>query len=219
MLAAERGHEVELVERADRIGGQLHAWAAASVFQHRNRQLDRFYGASSTGRVSPSGSAPTPPRSTWTSGTWCCSRPAPSPETTELDAVELLTDRHRPRRGEVTVFGDTETAMFAALWLAEQGKQVSLVSPAELPAHRHQRHGARHLAGLLTELGGTVTTGGIRPTIGTVVSATPRIASTVLADLVDDEPSPQIGTRLRGGRMYEATQSGFWAAAQIGEPR
>jgi 2,4-dienoyl-CoA reductase (NADPH2) len=47
------------------------------------------------------------------------------------------------------------------------------------------------------------------------VWATPRVASSVLSDLVDDSRILQIGTRIRGGRMYEATQSGFWTAAHI----
>jgi 2,4-dienoyl-CoA reductase (NADPH2) len=51
------------------------------------------------------------------------------------------------------------------------------------------------------------------------VSATPRNASTVLADKVDDDRVRSIGTRFRGGRMYEATQSGYWAAARIGDVR
>ena len=43
----------------------------------------------------------------------------------------MLSARTAPEAGEVTVFGDSETAMFAALWLAEQGKQVTLLSPAD----------------------------------------------------------------------------------------
>ena len=66
---------------------------------------------------------------------------------------------------------------------------------------------------------GEVTTGGTRPSVGTVVSAGPRTASTVLADQVDDDRVRSIGTRFRGGRMYEATQSGYWAAARIGDAR
>ena len=140
-------------------------------------------------------------------------------EDTELDAVELLTAGTLPDAAEVTVFGDTETALFAALWLAEQGKLVTLVSPAEMPAIDTNDMQRDHLVGLLTELGGAVTTGGTRPTTGTVVSATPRTASTVLADKVDDDRVRSIGTRFRGGRMYEATQSGYWAAARIGDIR
>jgi 2,4-dienoyl-CoA reductase (NADPH2) len=48
-----------------------------------------------------------------------------------------------------------------------------------------------------------------------VVRAGARVPSTVLADLVDGQRVQVIGTRLRGGRMYEATQSGFWSAAEI----
>jgi 2,4-dienoyl-CoA reductase (NADPH2) len=47
------------------------------------------------------------------------------------------------------------------------------------------------------------------------VRATRRVASRIRADAVDGDRVRVIGTRLRGGRMYEATQSGFWAAAEI----
>jgi 2,4-dienoyl-CoA reductase (NADPH2) len=72
-----------------------------------------------------------------------------------------------------------------------------------------------HLAELLAQRGVTIRTGASDPGSGTVVWATPRIASSVLSDLVDDSRILQIGTRMRGGRMYEATQSGFWTAAHI----
>ena len=68
---------------------------------------------------------------------------------------------------------------------------------------------------LLTERGVTIRTGASDPGSGTVVWATPRVASSVLSDAVDDSRVREIGTRFRGGRMYEATQSGFWTAAQI----
>jgi len=46
-------------------------------------------------------------------------------------AVDSIADTERavPEADEVTVFGDSETAMFAALWLADQGKRVTLLSP------------------------------------------------------------------------------------------
>jgi 2,4-dienoyl-CoA reductase (NADPH2) len=43
ILAAERGHSVLLVERHDRIGGQLHAWAAASPFRMEVKNMIRYY--------------------------------------------------------------------------------------------------------------------------------------------------------------------------------
>ena len=48
-----------------------------------------------------------------------------------IDAVTMLADRALPDADDLAVFGDSETAMFAALWLAEQGKRVTLLSPAQ----------------------------------------------------------------------------------------
>ena len=45
LAAAARGHQVELVDRADRIGGQLRAWAAAGVFHHEVTNMMGFYKA------------------------------------------------------------------------------------------------------------------------------------------------------------------------------
>ncbi len=105
--------------------------------------------------------------------------------------------------------------MFAALWLAEQGKRTTLVSPSADVGVDSNDMERGHLAGLLTERGVTVRTGASDPGSGTVVWATPRVASSVLSDAVDDSRVREIGTRFRGGRMYEATQSGFWTAAHI----
>ena len=133
------------------------------------------------------------------------------------DVADLLANGDLPVADEITVFGETETAMFAALWLAEQGKKVSLVSPADgvgVDTNDMQRD---HLAGLLQSLDVSIRTTAAPPDDGHVVMATARHASTVLEASVDDIRVHGIGTRSRGGRMYEATQSGFWAAAKIGE--
>jgi 2,4-dienoyl-CoA reductase (NADPH2) len=220
ILAADRGHRVELVDRADRIGGQLHAWAAASVFRAEVANMVRFYDtelerAGVTVRLGTDAAGID--LTGWDAVLLATGTVAE--EDAGLDAVEMLASGTVPDAAEVTVFGETETALFAALWLAEHGKQVTLVSPAEQPAVDTNDMQRDHLVGLFTGLGGKVTTGGTRPTTGTLVSATPRTASTVLADQVDDDRVCSIGTRFRGGRMYEATQSGYWAAARIGDAR
>jgi 2,4-dienoyl-CoA reductase (NADPH2) len=115
----------------------------------------------------------------------------------------------------VTVFGETETALFAALWLAEQGKRTTLVSPAEGVGVDSNDMESGHLAGQLDALGVTVLTNTPDPGGPGVVRATARTASDVIELAVDGERVRAVGSRLRGGRMYEATQSGFWAAAQI----
>jgi 2,4-dienoyl-CoA reductase (NADPH2) len=43
ILAAQRGHSVTLLERARRLGGQLHAWAAASPLRMEVNNMIQFY--------------------------------------------------------------------------------------------------------------------------------------------------------------------------------
>jgi 2,4-dienoyl-CoA reductase (NADPH2) len=133
------------------------------------------------------------------------------------DVADLLANGELPVADEVTVFGETETAMFAALWLAEQGKKVSLVSPADTVGVDSNDMQRDQLTGLLKGLDVSIRTAGVAPDDGCVLMATARSPSAVLQACVDDIRVHGIGTRARGGRMYEATQSGFWAAATIGE--
>ena len=215
LLAAERGHDVELVERADRIGGQLNAWAAAGVFHAEIAALLEFYRgelARSSVTVRLQTDADSLDLQAWDAVLLATGT---VPDHQGIDAVAMLTDQRAPDADEVTVFGDTETAMFAALWLAEQGKRTTLLSPSDDVGVDTNDMERGHLAGLLAELGVAIRTGAADPGSGTVVWATPRVASSVLSDVVDGNRIQEIGTRIRGGRMYEATQSGFWTAAQI----
>jgi 2,4-dienoyl-CoA reductase (NADPH2) len=218
ILLAERGHAVELIERAEHIGGQLHAWSAASVFQAEVANLISFYRhelerlgvdvrvgtEASTVDLSPYDHV------LLATGTRAADRPDGA-----IDAVAMLSDRAVPEVDDITVFGASETAMFAALWLAEQGKAVALLSPADDVGTDTNDMQRGHLAGLLAQLGVTTRTDVQSPPTGTVVWAGERVASDVLAEHVDGQHVQVVGTRLRGGRMYEATQSGFWSAAEI----
>jgi 2,4-dienoyl-CoA reductase (NADPH2) len=127
----------------------------------------------------------------------------------------MLSERTAPEGEDITVFGATETAMFAALWLAERGKHVTLLSPADDVGVDTNDMERGHLAELLAAQGVKTSTGATPPTTGTVVWAGERVKSDVLADQVDGDRVLEVGTRMRGGRMYEATQSGFWTAARI----
>ena len=75
-------------------------------------------------------------------------------EDAELDAVELLASGTVARRGGGHRFrGDRDRSVRRTL--ARRAGQAGQPGVARGAArHRHQRHGARHLVGLLTELGG-----------------------------------------------------------------
>ncbi|MFD6057390.1 MULTISPECIES: oxidoreductase [Rhodococcus] len=215
LLAAARGHDVELVDRADRIGGQLHAWAAPGAFRAEIENLMAFYEteldrSDVTLRLGTAGDSLD--LDAWDSVLLATGT---VPTHDGLDAVTMLTERRAPEADEVTVFGETETAMFAALWLAEQGKHTTLLSPEDVVGVDTNDMEREHLTGLSTEHGVTIRLGASAPDTGTVVWATPRVPSTVLSAAVDDDRVQTIGTRFRGGRLYEATQSGFWTAARI----
>ncbi|UZG55435.1 NAD(P)/FAD-dependent oxidoreductase [Rhodococcus opacus] len=215
LLAAARGHDVELVDRAHHIGGQLRAWSAPGAFRAEIENLVAFYEGEldrSDVTLRLGTDATTLAVDAWDSVLLATGT---IPTHDGLDAVTMLTERRAPAADDVTVFGETETAMFAALWLAEQGKHTTLLSPKDAVGVDTNDMEREHLTGLLTEHGVTIGLGATAPETGTVVWATPRVPSTVLSDAVDDDRVQTIGTRFRGGRLYEATQSGFWTAARI----
>jgi dimethylglycine catabolism A len=218
ILLAERGHAVELVERDNRIGGQLHAWSAASVFHAEVSNMVTFYerelerlGVNVRLGIDGAAIDLSPYHNVLVAtGTVPAERPDGA-----IDAVSMLSERVFPEADEITVFGASETALFAALWLSEQGRRVTLLSPADdvgVDTNDMQRG---HLTELLAAQDVEIRTGEKPPTGGALVWAGERVASDVLADRVDGDRVLEVGTRMRGGRMYEATQSGFWTAARI----
>jgi 2,4-dienoyl-CoA reductase (NADPH2) len=209
---------VELVEQADRIGGQLHAWSAASVFQTEVANMVTYYGYElerlgvdvRLGTDATALDLSAYDNVLLATGTLSADSPDGA-----IDAVAMLSARAVPDADEITVFGASETAMFAALWLAEQGKHVTLLSPADDVGVDTNDMERGHLAELLAAKDVKTSTGAKPPTTGAVVWAGERVASDVLAERVDGERVQAVGTRFRGGRMFEATQHGFWTAARI----
>lgn len=218
IVAAERGHDVTIIERQEAIGGQLRAWSAAGFLHTEMRNMINFYRVElqrlaidvRLGTEATQSDLDSYDVVLLATGTVSTGLPDGA-----IDAVEMLTTGTAPDGDLVTVHGDTEIAMFAALWLAEQGRRVRLSSPSGdvgIDTNDMQRD---RLAELLAAQGVETAVGQAAPNGGVVVWAQDRVASDVLTGMVDEEKVREIGTRTRGGRMYEATQSGFWAAARI----
>jgi 2,4-dienoyl-CoA reductase (NADPH2) len=219
ILAAQRGHNVTLLEQSDRIGGQLHAWSAPEFRQPEIQALIDYYQAELAAAVvelrlgvrAEADHLDGHDTVLLATGTHPRGLPAGA-----IDAVAMLADRQAPAPEAITVVGDSTVAMHAALWLAEQGKRTTILCPsAQLGADINNLL-AEHLTALLQEhevkiITGANTNGGGK----TLVWAGPRQASSHLAEHENGTTVLPVGTRLRGGVLYAATQSGYWTAARL----
>jgi hypothetical protein len=114
LLAAESGHAVELVEKAERIGGQLHAWGAASVFHDEIANLIAIYeGALARLGVNVRLGTDVASLDTTAFERVLLATGTMPADTDGIDAVEMLATCRAPDAEEITVFGETETALFA----------------------------------------------------------------------------------------------------------
>ena len=112
--------------------------------------------------------------------------------------------------------GDGTVAAHAALWLAENGRKVKLHCPSGAVAGDVNDLLAGHLAKELERGGVAVQLGGEQPhRSGALVWAGPREPDAQLADHEDGTRVLAVGTRLRGGLLYAATQSGYWTGARV----
>lgn len=128
----------------------------------------------------------------------------------------MLADRQPPAADTVTVVGAGTIAMHAALWLAEQGKHTTILCPGDQLGSDINTLLAEHLIALLQEREVKIITGADTKGGGTtLVWAGPRHASGHLAERENGTTVLSVGTRLRGGLLYAATQSGYWTAARL----
>lgn len=218
ILAAQRGHNVTLLEQSDRIGGQLNAWAAPEFRRAEIHALIDYYQAEldAAGVELRLGVRSEPDHLDGhdtvllATGTQPQRLPADA-----IDAVAMLADRQPPAADTVTVVGAGTIAMHAALWLAEQGKHTTILCPGDQLGSDINNLLAEHLIALLEEHEVKIITGADTNGGGTtLVWAGPRQASGHLAERENGTTVFSIGTRLRGGLLYAATQSGYWAAAR-----
>jgi dimethylglycine catabolism A len=226
-VAAERRHDVTLVEKDNRLGGLL--WGQGAP-QFKRRELDTliaFYEAELEHRgvdVRLGVEVTEDLASQYdvvllATGT----EPLSVPEGM-LEAVSLLCTRELPPGDPVTIVGSSHYGSHAAAFALEHGRKTRFVPEPGLEVQLEDinpllagqildylmRHGIEFLdePASLDE---------IDPAGGIVLWAPhDRKPSGVLSHLVDGDRVREVGTRADShGGLYAATQSGFYAAAGI----
>jgi 2,4-dienoyl-CoA reductase-like NADH-dependent reductase (Old Yellow Enzyme family) len=219
IVAATRGHDVSLIEQSDSLGGLLRGWAVPSVHRKEISHLIGYYRFELQ-KLGVSVLLNTPFDDEMTRAydkvLFATGTTSSSPSSAMLDACEMLISQKIPEADDLIVYGRTDVAIYAALWLAESGKTVSLHSPDEVAGVNVNDMLRDHLIGILSGLGVEIETEASEPDEAVnVIWAESRLKSITGEDSVDDENVLAIGTRFRGGSMYEATQSGYWTASTL----
>jgi 2,4-dienoyl-CoA reductase-like NADH-dependent reductase (Old Yellow Enzyme family) len=226
-VAAERRHQVTLVERDSRLGGLL--WGQGAP-QFKRRELDSligFYEAELAHRGVDVrlGEAATEELASefdvvlLATGT----EPVSIPEGM-LDAIAVLCRRELPPGDPVTIVGSGHYGSHAAAFALEQGRRTRFVPEPGLEVHLEDINPllAGHIYDYLVRLGiefaeEPASLEEIDPQGGLVLWAPHhRKPSIVLGHLVDGERVLEVGTRAKpDGGLYLSTQSGFRAGAGI----
>ncbi|MBA2513277.1 MAG: NAD-binding protein [Solirubrobacterales bacterium] len=219
-VAALRGHKVRLVERADALGGQLRASTAPAFKRREMQSLIDYYEAElaalgvdvalgTTATDVDRNAADVVLVATGTVGP-----PAPNDA---VDAIEALAARTLPGDGPIVVLGSGETALNAAAFCVEQERPTTIVTGGE-PL------GADMNPLLAGQVEAYVRERGVQIADSPGAAGTPGSATLWAPARLDPDPAQapgdglstfDVGTRARPGRLYEATQSGFWTAARL----
>lgn len=219
-VAARRGHEVSLIEYAHRLGGQLRA-ASAPEFKRREMEaLIDFYevelehlgvrvdlNTEATEELLADG---------YDLVLLATGMVAPNPPGSAIDAIDVLTTRELPDGDLITVVGSGEVALNTAAFCAEQGRKTRIWAQAAEIGTDMNPLLAGHTQEYLRNRGVEIHTETDEiPDEGITLWAPAYVPSSDFQDVVDGERIVGVGTRVRPGRLYEATQSAFWTASRI----
>ncbi|TFB55975.1 FAD-dependent oxidoreductase [Cryobacterium tagatosivorans] len=217
--AALRGHDVRLVEASARIGGQV---LTAAAVDYKRREMEAYvtfmekelehvgvrvqvnapfdFSTSAEGAdvvvVATGGYAPAAPEGT-------------------IDAMHALRSGELPP-GRVTILGSNEIALNAAAFAAQQGRETVVITNEGGVGYDMNPILAAHTVGILERLG--VRFVSTDPGDSGIRLSSPDWAAdsrAPFAEIPADAEVLVVGARAKGGRLYAATQSGFWTGIGI----
>lgn len=223
--AALRGHEVRLLEAKSRIGGQVLTSTAA---EYKRMEMEAYvtYFEKELEHVGVTVEVNTPftpehPAVEWADAVVIATGAVPAGGVRDgadgstadgINAVEAM-DSRVTFDGPVTVLGANEIALNAAAYAAQQGQPTVVVTGGAQLGYDMNPLLAAHTVGLLEKAG-------VR-----FAEIEDGIAGTRLfaPDWVPDESEWNlegkdvftVGAKLKGGRLYTATQSGFWTGTKL----
>jgi 2,4-dienoyl-CoA reductase (NADPH2) len=217
--AALRGHDVRLIEAGSRIGGQV---LVATAPEYKRREMEAYVtyferelqhvGVSVTleTRVTPADSLLADADSI----VWATGAAAPAAPEGTIDAVAAMSSRELPV-GDVVVLGANENGLNAAAFAAQQGRKTTVVTEGRDPGYDMNPLLAAHTVDILGNMGVQFTDSDTNQEAVRLWSPD-WIAAEVPAQLSPFAKNElSVGARIKGGRLFEATQSGFWAGSRI----
>jgi len=218
IVAAQRGNAVTLVDRADRVGGQLLAWGLGSTRAREMEELVSFYEqelALAGVEVKLKTDLTEEQLQAYDTVLLATGTVAVDLPDEAVDAIEMMASGLAPDGKRVTVVGSGAVAVHAALWLAEQGKEVQLQHGDDEVGSDVNILLRSYFVDELASAGVALTGKSKSADDAVVVWAGDRGPDRQFAHLENGVDVLPIGTRARDGLLYAATQSGYWTGARI----
>lgn len=215
--AALRGHEVRLLEAKPRIGGQV---LTATAADYKRMEMEAYvtYFEKELAHVGVkvevnSTFTPEHPAAEWAEVVIVATGAVPAAGAhAGMNAVEAM-DAHTAFDGPVTVLGANEIALNAAAYAAQQGQPTLVVTGGAQPGYDMNPLLAAHTVALLEKAGVRFVETDDGPE-STRLLAPDWVPDETAWELTGKDVFP-VGAKLKGGRLFNATQSGFWTGTKL----
>lgn len=215
--AALRGHEVRLLEAKPRLGGQI-LTATAADFKRMEMEAYVTYFERELEHVGVkvevnSRFSPDHPAAEWADVIVMATGAIPAGQSADtINAVEAM-DSRLAFDGPVTIVGANEIGLNAAAFAAQQGQPTVVVTGGMAAGYDMNPLLAAHTVSLLEKIGVRFVAAEGDAT-GTRLFAPDWVPDVSTWDLPGKDVFA-VGAKLKGGRLYNATQSGFWTGTRI----